>query len=525
MSATLPDHVDRLSLLAKSIRANAAATAPETSGPFTEAVLRTPLGDLIRDIDPAEVGLFTLVAPSKHVTPGDGVLPSTEGELARVEFHGATPLKKPPAPKPGRPEGQRTGEHEPEVYARAAVKYLNRYQSIRPMPRASEQAERIMAQLSEVRDNLRKLSEQLKEQATSEPAETPASPKSIIKDEEQRIRAAHSQISELKKRKQALLEEKKAAPRPPRLRHKARPQTPSHAPDEQEETFWNTPGAAARTLHFTGDSLLDEEALVADMSNLSFSSPVPAHRSGPINSTPDLPSEDEEPEDEASANETVQATNESSFPAEEELEDEDSDPTVKLRLPSPSPVPLPVEDAAARSEPSPPPTPAPVVETPEPHKRRKVKVTTELEQIVAKVWATIGEQLKSGHASGGRPLRAKETIALLDQLSNSTPAPSSPSISLSSFSATAPTTAASSQPSAQQILTAHMLMTLLSSPPTYALPFSRIKEVLSEKSTSIGVRASAVGGAGITRPVYGCVAKRLLKIERGGREQVVKFDV
>ena len=31
------------------------------------------------------------------------------------------------------------------------------------MPRASEQAERIMAQLSEVRDNMRKLSEQLKE--------------------------------------------------------------------------------------------------------------------------------------------------------------------------------------------------------------------------------------------------------------------------------------------------------------------------------------------------------------------------
>lgn len=36
-------------------------------------------------------------------------------------------------------------------------------QSIRPMPRASEQAERIMGKLSEVRDSMRKLSEQLKE--------------------------------------------------------------------------------------------------------------------------------------------------------------------------------------------------------------------------------------------------------------------------------------------------------------------------------------------------------------------------
>ena len=31
--------------------------------------------------------------------------------------------------------------------------------------------------------------------------------------------------------------------------------------------------------------------------------------------------------------------------------------------------------------------------------------------------------------------------------------------------------------------------------------------------------------ASITRPIYACVAKRLLKIERGGREQVVKFDM
>lgn len=127
MSTTaLPDHVDRLSLLAKSIRANAAAIAPDTSSPFTEAVLRIPLGDLIRDIDPAEMGLFTIVAPPKPVVVENNVLPPSDGELARVEFHGATPLKKPPAPKPGRLDGQRTGEHEPEVYARAAVKYLNR---------------------------------------------------------------------------------------------------------------------------------------------------------------------------------------------------------------------------------------------------------------------------------------------------------------------------------------------------------------------------------------------------------------
>ncbi|KAH9830757.1 uncharacterized protein C8Q71DRAFT_784405 [Rhodofomes roseus] len=518
-NSTLPDHVDRLSLLAKTIRANAAVTAPQTSGPFTEAVLRTPLGDLIRDIDPTEMGLFTLVVPSKPVVADTNGPPPMDGELARVEFHGATPLKKPPAPRPGRADGQRTGEHEPEVYARAAVKYLDRYRSIRPMPRASEQAERIMTQLSEVRDNMRKLSEQLKEHAASDPPEAPASPKSIIQGEENRIHAARAQIADFKKRKEALLAQKKAAPKPPRVRPRFKPQTPPRASDEKEETFWNTPGAAARTLHFTGDSLLDEEALVADMTNMSFSSPVPAQRNGAMSSLSEHPlDEDEEPEL------GTDADNEDSLPAEESPE-EDSDPTVRLQPHSLPTALSPAGDDLVQHEQSPSVTPAPVTETPDPHKRTKVRVTTELEQIVAKIWATIGDQIKAGHANGGKSLRAKETLAILEQLANSTPAPSSPSISLSSFSATAPSATASSQPSAQQILTAHMLLTLLSSPPTYSLSFGRIKEALSEKLTSIGVRASAVGGAGTTRPVYGCVAKRLLKIERGGREQVVKFDV
>ncbi|KAH9924407.1 uncharacterized protein B0H18DRAFT_1119942 [Fomitopsis serialis] len=510
-TSSLPDHVDRLSLLARSIRANAAATAPETSGPFTEAVLRTPLGDLIRDIDPAEMGLFTVIAPSKPAVSNTDVPPPPEGELARVEFHGATPLKKPPAPRPGRLDGQRAGEHEPEVYARAAVKYLDRYRSIRPMPRASEQAERIMAQLSEVRDNMRKLSEQLKEHAASDPHEVPASPKSIIMDEEQRILAARDQITELKKRKETLLRQKAAVPKPPRSRHKPRPQTPPSAIDEQEETFWNTPGAAARTLHFTGDSLLDEEVHVADMSNLSFSSPVPVRRSGADTDLPERASDEEELEAEMAADEPVHTVDEDSLSTEEVLDEDDSDPTVKLRPPLKAISP-PVEDTAVQEAASP---PATVAETPDPHKRAKVRVTTELEQIVAKIWATIGDQIKAGHANSGKPLRAKETLAILHQLSNSTPAPSSPSISLSSFSATAPVSTTSAQPSAQQILTAHMLLTLLSSPPTYSMPFGRIKEALSDKVASIGIRASAVGGAGITRPVYGCVAKRLLKIERG----------
>jgi hypothetical protein len=42
-----------------------------------------------------------------------------------------------------------------------------------------------------------------------------------------------------------------------------------------------------------------------------------------------------------------------------------------------------------------------------------------------------------------------------------------------------------------------------------------VKEALAEKGA----------GAGGTRVVYGSVAKRLIRIDRGGGEQVVMFDV
>ncbi len=123
--ASIVDHVDRISALARTIRAS--ATPPSNvpiPGPFTRAILDTPLGDLIRDIDPAEIGLFTLVQPQQPVIPE---VDAGNVEIARVEFLGATPLRKPPSSKPGKGEGLRQPrEHDPEVYANAALKYLER---------------------------------------------------------------------------------------------------------------------------------------------------------------------------------------------------------------------------------------------------------------------------------------------------------------------------------------------------------------------------------------------------------------
>ena len=114
--------------------------------------------------------------------------------------------------------------------------------------------------------------------------------------------------------------------------------------------------------------------------------------------------------------------------------------------------------------------------------------------------------------------------AYLRELSTHTPTPASPSASsFSSFSAPSGPSAA---PTAQQVLTAHMLLALLGAP-SQALPLDALKQVLTEKAASVGASTGAglIGGSAVTKPVYGCVAKRLLKIERGTREQVVKFDL
>lgn len=107
--------------------------------------------------------------------------------------------------------------------------------------------------------------------------------------------------------------------------------------------------------------------------------------------------------------------------------------------------------------------------------------------------------------------------AYLQSLSDMSPSPTSPSVSsVSLASVGAPAT-----PTSQQILTAHLLISLLSSPPLFSLPLNKIKDLLANKASSGG----GIRETGTTRILYGCVAKRLLKIDRSAGEQVVKFDV
>lgn len=105
--------------------------------------------------------------------------------------------------------------------------------------------------------------------------------------------------------------------------------------------------------------------------------------------------------------------------------------------------------------------------------------------------------------------------SLLRTLTSKTPAPSSPTeSSLSSFSAV-PTSR--DEPTVQQIQTAQLLLTLLMAQPLCTLPMNRLKDIMTG---NVGAT-----GAPHTRALYACVAKRLVKIERGKGEQSVRFDI
>lgn len=116
--ASLSDQIDHFTRNTRAIKAASSQTAkPETLSAFTQAVLYTHLGDLIRDIDPSELGLFTLV--ENTVNPYDkDARSAADPRITRAQFPGATPLKRRPMRQDPNPE------IEPEIYAHAALKYI-----------------------------------------------------------------------------------------------------------------------------------------------------------------------------------------------------------------------------------------------------------------------------------------------------------------------------------------------------------------------------------------------------------------
>lgn len=119
---SLASQIDRFSHNTKAIKATTATTAISQStnlsipGPFTSAVLNAHLGDLIRDIDASELGLFSLTNP----TPSNLHEQNIQGaDVTRVDIPAPTPLRKPR-------DISKQSDIEPEIYAQAALKYIGR---------------------------------------------------------------------------------------------------------------------------------------------------------------------------------------------------------------------------------------------------------------------------------------------------------------------------------------------------------------------------------------------------------------
>jgi hypothetical protein len=113
---SLADHIDLLSRNTKNITTlgENASRSPLSAGPFANAILQSHLGDLIRDVDPSELGLFSLLQPQRSS--------AQEKEVERINFHGATPLRRPHP----RHDDMSRRDVDPEIYAKAAMKYMDR---------------------------------------------------------------------------------------------------------------------------------------------------------------------------------------------------------------------------------------------------------------------------------------------------------------------------------------------------------------------------------------------------------------
>jgi hypothetical protein len=121
---SLSDYIDLVATTSKSI--HSIVSRPESGQPefFTNAALRSPLEELIREADPSEVGLFTVLPPpAAYHNNAETDSPATSNQIARADLPTATPLK----PVSGRTAREaRVKDHEPEVYANAALKYIDR---------------------------------------------------------------------------------------------------------------------------------------------------------------------------------------------------------------------------------------------------------------------------------------------------------------------------------------------------------------------------------------------------------------
>lgn len=210
-------------------------------------------------------------------------------------------------------------------------------------------------------------------------------------------------VTQAKRTSRATSTGKKNAP-PPRP---VTPVAPSHA-DEEEESFWATPGRA-----FASENLLHEQVNIGDLSVASMSSPSVPSPSTRRRSIPQpLVEVAEDPQD-------VCKSQDKSSVVEDAI-----DETIQIAA-------TPASSSPKHLAGNVPPAHVPEPETP--GTKARLRINTEVERIVvlfsvfnafarpnrlqAKIWATMGDVIMPGHpyrttGDGSRPPRAKQTMCV-----------------------------------------------------------------------------------------------------------------
>ncbi|CEL57337.1 hypothetical protein RSOLAG1IB_02076 [Rhizoctonia solani AG-1 IB] len=502
------DAVSRLSLSTDDILTASNRTIAEV-GPFTDALLgKHVITDIIRDAEEGEQTLFT----HRSLEVG-GVKGPVDPRPVAIGGGGTAGI------------GVREKEQDVDIILNAALRLVENYGS---MPRAKSHVEDLLDRASEARSRISLLDDELDELKNAEPASAePEMPS--LKDEERIVVKMEAQLNAARRRRDALREQI------------AQKQRSRSAAQSQHGNTIATPTAAARTRTRPGGGKIPNPFLARMTSSLPEGDPdattnISIHISGGIGGQSFLI--DEGPPQwaddsvlsgtvsEDAGVETIWDGQDGDGYGEDEGDGEGtvvlaippavglSPPASPVRSAAPAPVlrasiaPTParapavppvvtappppvVEPAPAK----PPPEPKPKVETPAP-KPKQVKVTAETEANTGLIWSTVGKVLvpSSNYGPDTPGPDVLETASILQSLSSQSLASSDP----------------------QPILTATLLLYLLQNGPS-SLPSVRAaladKEKESESANGLGIKA-----------LYACVAKKLLKIDRKGREATVRFE-
>ncbi|KAG8702494.1 hypothetical protein FRC09_004698 [Ceratobasidium sp. 395] len=541
----LLDSLSRLSLSTDDIFTTANRTIADV-GPFTDAVLSQHLiTDIIRDAEEGEQTLFThRTVDAAGVKRGVDVRPVpvpvsvVGGGVGRAL--GAAGLEK---------------EVDVDVLLGAALRIVESYGS---MPRAKGHIEQLHTRAAEVRTRISLLEDELEELKTTSAA-LPEEPEPSLKDEESSVVRFEAQLAAARRKRHALRDQLQSKKRARTLHNTGHTiSTPTAAARTRTR-----PGAAAAAvnskipnpfLSHKPRSTTDPDATTNISAHLTTSAAESLVDEGPPNwaddsilsNTTHVGPEEQEEEDEAGAipgDSIWEKEDEDDVGGEEAtvvlaippaveyspppspkraappLRTRSSAASIGVTEPSRAPAPVPTPTPAPVSAPVPVPAPAaapvkPMVETKPksaPEAERSVKITPEVEANAALVWSTVGKVIAptSNYGADNPAPGAAETISILQSLASQSfaNAPSSPS--------SASTLQNPAEPApAQTILTAILLLYLLREGPS---PLPAVRSALAEKE------GDSAAGLGI-KALYACVAKKLLKIDRKGREATVRFE-